>query len=628
MKLKLYITGLFSLLLLCIISCSKDDILEEDNTNSDSSDNSEYVDPNDDELDNNSQEVNYENQISIVFSDGSAEITNPFDGNGVTVSNTNGHVVITSTITSQELNYVLSGSTSDGSVKIYGEYKFGLILNGVEITNPSGAAINNQCGKKVTVTVVDETNNRLIDGSTYTYTNDEDMKGTFFSEGQLNFYGTGTLEIRGKNKHAICVDDYFHMYEGNILIKEAASDAIHANDYIQIDGGILSTVSTGEGLDCEKGYVEINGGTLSITTTGEKGHGVKSLETIAVNSNETITIKVVGQASKAFKSGGDMTITQATLNLTTTGNAFYDTDEADISSAAGIKCDGNLLIENGAITINSSGKGGKGINVDGTLTINDGTISVTTTGDQFTYGSDDTAAKAIKSEGNLTVNGGTIRVSTSKTEAEGMESKSKLYINGGDIEILAYDDCINASSHIEITGGKVYCYSETNDGIDSNGTLTVSGGTIIAVGTSSPEEGIDCDQNRFSITGGTLIGVGGATSTPTSSACTQRSLVYATSSSIQLIHIESSAGKEALTFKIPRTYSGQMTLLFSSSSLEASTSYTIYTGGSVSGGTEFNGLYTGATYTKGTSASTFTTSSMVTSVGSSNQGGNQGGRPF
>jgi len=191
-----------------------------------------------------------------------------------------------------------------------------------------------------------------------------------------------------------------------------------------------------------------------------------------------------------------------------------------------------------------------------------------------------------------------------------------------------HPDIIRCYTLSKIIGGQVYCYSETNDGIDSNGTLTVSGGTVISVGASSPEEGIDCDQNRFSITGGTLIGVGGATSTPTSSACTQRSLIYATSSSIQLIHIESSAGKEALTFKMPRTYNSQMTLLFSSPSLEASTSYTIYTGGSVSGGTEFNGLYTGATYTKGTSASTFTTSSMVTSVGNTGNGGNQGGRPF
>ncbi|MDL2231901.1 carbohydrate-binding domain-containing protein, partial [Porphyromonadaceae bacterium OttesenSCG-928-L07] len=494
---------------------------------------------------------------------------------------------------------------------------------------PDGAAINNQCGKKVTVTVVDNTNNRLIDGATYEQVENEDMKGTFFSEGQLNFYGSGKLEIRAKYKHAICTDDYFRMYAGNIVILEAASDGIHANDYIRMDDGKLTIRSTGEGLDCEKGYVMLNGGTLDIKTTGEKAHGIKSKEAITVDTDGTINVEVSGLASKGFKSGGDMTVSKGTIGIVTTGGAFYDTEDADISSAAGIKCDGNLLVDKGTITINSSGEGGKGISVDGTLIVNDGTITVTTTGGQFVYGSDDTAAKAIKSDGDLTVNGGTIIIKTSGVEAEGLESKATLTITGGLIEIEAYDDCINASTHIEITGGMVYCKSQVNDAIDSNGTLTISGGVVVAAGASAPEGGIDCDQSRFIMSGGTVIGIGGATSSPTTNVSTQRSLVYSpTSSSVQIIRIESSAGDEVLTFKLPVVYNQNMTMLFSSPSLVANTSYTIYTGGSISGGTDFHGLYTGATYTKGTSAATFTTSAMVTTVGNSNNPGVGGpGRP-
>lgn len=578
----------------------------------------------------NTQEVTFDNAIVIAFTDGGATVTNPFEGKGVTVTNTSGHVVLRSTITDKELNYVLSGITTNGSVKIYGEYKFGIVLNGVGITNPKGAAINNQCGKKTTVTVVTGTNNRLIDGSTYQTVDGEDMKGTFFSEGQLNFYGTGTLEVRGKYKHAICVDDYFRMYEGNITVKEAASDGIHANDYIRIDGGSLTVKSTGEGLDCEKGYVQIEGGTIQIATTGEKSHGVKSLTYTTVNSNETIEILVSGKASKAFKSDGDVTLTKGTLHLQTTGDAFYDTSDQDIASAAGINCDGNILIEDATVTINSSGKGGKGISADGTFTMNGGSVAVVTTGGQFTYGRDDTAAKAIKCKGNLTVNSGKIQIQTSGKEAEGLESKATLTINGGTIEIMAYDDCINAATHIGINGGYIYCNSTTNDGIDSNGTLSVSGGVIVSAGTTSPEEGFDCDQNRFAITGGTLVGIGGATSTPTASACTQRSLIFnPTTLGVGVIHIESSAGKEALTIKLPKTFTQQkMCVLFSSPALAASTSYTIYTGGSIEGGTDFHGLCTGATYTPGTSAGTFTTSNMVTTVGTSSGMGGGGGGPF
>ena len=93
----------------------------------------------------------------------------------------------------------------------------------------------------------------------------------------------------------------------------------------------------------------------------------------------------------------------------------------------------------------------------------------------------------------MTINGGKIVIRTTGVETEGLESKATLKITGGEIEIDAYDDCINASKHIEITNGKVFCYSETNDGIDSNGTLTFSGGVIISAGARTPEEGFDCE---------------------------------------------------------------------------------------------------------------------------------------
>ena len=176
-----------------------------------------------------------------------------------------------------------------------------------------------------------------------------------------------------------------------------------------------------------------------------------------------------------------------------------------------------------------------------------------------------------------------------------------------------------------INGGYIYCYSSGNDGIDSNGTLTVTGGIVIASGTNSPEEGFDCDRHTFSITGGVLIGTGGSSSTPTSSACSQRSVLYSASSATSgnLINIQDANGTNVFTYKLTRSYQ-TMTLLFSSADLKANTNYTIYTGGSISGGEDFHGYYTGAVYTPGTKTTTFTTSSMVTTIGSSGGGG---GRP-
>lgn len=660
MKINRLFIFIFCTICFCTFSCSdrdddKDDVgIIDENDNNDGEDEEIIID---EDFVTNSRDSVFANAVKISFSNNSVVVVNPYEQDGVSVTESNGNVSVTSTNETTEINYVLSGSIKSGSFKIYSNYKFGLMLNGIDITSADGSAINIQSKKKVTVTLVNGTYNRLIDNVIYTPYGEEDMKATLFSEGQLNFEGNGDLLVYGLYKHAICSDDYIRVKSGTITIATAVSDGIHAKDYFRMDEGTLNIKASGDGIDCDEGYVLIDGGTITIksnndgivasyedtdttvnpsitiagatiniTTTGQKAMGIKSdIGSLTINSG-TIGVKVSGIASKAFKTGSDMTIGGGNITLVTTGSAFYDTDDKDISSAAGIKCDGKLTIDKGTIDISSSGAGGKGISVDGDLIINDGAINVVTIGGQFKYGSDDTAAKAIKSDGNVTVNGGNISIKTSGVEAEGLESKKTLTINKGTIEIEAYDDCINASNHIAINGGNIYCYSETNDGIDSNGTLTVTGGIIVSSGTKSPEEGFDCDNNTFKITGGILVGTGGATSTPTSSVSTQYSVIYGTTGTAnQLMHIESVDGKNVLTYKIPRAYS-PMVLLFSSPDLEVKTDYTVYTGGSISGASEFHGLYTGGTYIKGTSATTFTTNSINTNIGSSS-GGPGGGRP-
>lgn len=628
MRLNKFLLGFLCAASFVVVSCSSDDA-NDDLAGGDDGSNVVV----DEDFVTNTKDTTFINAVLIVYSDNTVEITNPYADKGVVITKTGGDVVVTSTITDTEVNYVLSGKTKDGSLKIYSEYKFGVGLNGVSIINGDGAAINIQSGKKVSLTLVGGTSNRLVDNATYTLSGDEDMKGTLFSEGQLNFDGNGTLLVYGYNKHAIASDDYIRIKGGNITVKTAVKDAIHANDYVRIDGGTLDLTTLGDAIDCEEGYVAVNGGSIKVKSVGD---GIKtsysgtdsSVIPYITISGGTLDITTTGEGSKAIKSKGDITIADGDMTLVTTGGAYYDTDDADISSAAGIKADGNFLMKKGTVSINSSGAGGKGISIDGTLTVDDGTISVVTTGDVFKYGNNDMVAKAIKSDGDLTVNGGIITIKTSKTEAEGLESKTTLTINNGKIEIEAYDDCINATKHIQINGGSVYCYSQTNDGIDSNGTLTITGGTIVSSGSTSPEEGFDCDNNTFKITGGTLVGVGGSTSTPTSSVSTQRTVIYGGSATAnQFVYIAAADGTGVLTFKVPRTYN-QMTLLFSSANMVANTAYTIYTGGSVSGGTDFHGLYTGATYTKGTSSGTFTPTSMVTTVGNVSTGpGGGGGRP-
>jgi hypothetical protein len=177
-----------------------------------------------------------------------------------------------------------------------------------------------------------------------------------------------------------------------------------------------------------------------------------------------------------------------------------------------------------------------------------------------------------------------------------------------------------------INGGKLYCKATNNDAIDSNGTITITGGVIIAVGASSPECGIDCDNNTFKITGGVIFSIGGSTSTPTSSVCTQRVVKYtATVAASALLTITDSNGNHIMSFKNPLTASGSKVMLISTPKFTAGGSYKIYTAGTVSGGDTFQCLTLDGSYTPGTQSTTFSTSSIYTTVGSSSGGG--GGRP-
>ena len=218
----------------------------------------------------------------------------------------------------------------------------------------------------------------------------------------------------------------------------------------------------------------------------------------------------------------------------------------------------------------------------------------------------------------------TVNVTGRSDGSEGIESKSRLEISGGEVVVNAYDDGMNASSEINISGGKVYSYSENNDGIDSNGTISISGGLVIGVGTRTPEEGFDCDNNTFKITGGILIGMGGATSNPTASVCTQYTIIQSINAqSGSIMHLASSDGTPVVTFKFPRTLSSACMLI--SAPQIGNGTYVYKTGGSCSG-SEWNGYYENGSYSGGTQVASVTVSSIVTGASSGGPGGG-GGRP-
>lgn len=517
----------------------------------------------------------FDQQVSIVYDGSSASYTTV---DGVTVSVDKADVVVNSTI--KNVHITVSGTTTDGFLKIYSDKKFELELAGANITNPDGAALNIQSGKRGYIVLADGTTNTLTDGTSYSdATDSEDMKATLFSEGKLLFSGTGTLSVYANCKAGIRSDDYIAFRPGNnIYVKATAGNGVKANDGIYIKGGVLN------------------------------------VETSAA-------------ASKAFSSDGVIEISGGRTTAITTGTGAYDSDEKDVSGCAGFKADSTILISGGTVYAKSTGAGGKGISTDQTLTINDGTVKVITTGKQYTYGSLDTSAKGIKSDGAMYINGGEVWARCTGGEgSEGIESKSTMDITGGTIMAYCYDDAINSSKAMTFSGGYTFAMGTNNDGIDSNSTLTVKGGVVIACGTTTPEGGIDCDENTFTITGGTLVGIGGTTSTPTTNACTQPAVIVGGSSisSGTYITMANASGTNILAFKVPVNYTQQgYTLLVSTPGMSKGSTYTLSTGATVSGGTDFCGYVTDATVTGGSTLASLTLSSMVTT--SNYSGGQQGG---
>ncbi len=536
-----------------------------------------YGDEAEDYIENNT----FSNEVRIAFNGTTATSSGSVDG--VTVTINGADVTVTSTV--KKVHYIVSGTTADGFLKIYSDYKFELELNGANITNPDGAAINIQSKKSGYIVLADGTVNTLTDGTAYAdQTDDEDMKACFFSEGKMLFSGEGSLRVYANCKAGIRSDDYVMFRPGNnVYVKATAGNAIKGNDAIYIKGGVIN------------------------------------VETSAA-------------ASKGFSSDGLVQIDGGRTIAVTTGTGEYDSDEQDVSGCAGVKSDSIFVMNGGALYCKSTGAGGKGISTDQTLTVNGGTIKVITTGKQYVYGSLDASPKGIKSKGAMYLNGGTIMVRcTGGEDAEGIESKSTMDITGGVVMAYCYDDAINSAKAMTISGGNVFAMGTNNDGIDSNSTLTITGGLVVACGTTQPEDGFDCDENTFTITGGTVIGIGGGTSTPTASTTTQPVVIFGGSSvsSGQYLTVADSDGNNIFAFNVPRDYTQQgYTLLLSSPKMTKGNSYVLSSGADVSGGTSFCGYTADATVSGGSTLTTLTLSQTVNTYnysGGTNGGMNGGG---
>ena len=509
----------------------------------------------------------------------------------------------------------------------------------------------------------------MTGGTVHLYVTGNDGKGIKGDADILINGGTIIVEVSGTGSHGISSDtDVTIGGSADITVTSSSEDGkcIKSDGTFHMTGGNLDITHSG---DISKGIsttgdITITGGVIGITASGStilenvSGQNVPAYCT-AIKSDTNINISdgtfvislpTSNHGGKAISADGNLTISGGDFTITTQGNGASYTisgNNKDAYTSSCLKCDGNMQILAGNLTLSSSGTGGKGIRVGGTLVIgqqgannDDLNLSVTTSGERITIssggggpwgGGDYANPKGIKATGNLTINSGNITVNCTQSQNEGgecIESKATLTINGGNIEAYSVkDDAVNAAQNLTINGGVYYAHSDNNDGTDSNGTMFINGGLNISNGARSPEEGFDCDNNQFKITGSTSIGTGGGTSNPTTNVCTQPSLKINTQPGYA-IQILKSDGTVICTYQCP-TFTGgggggwgnSMVMLFTDPQLQTGQSYTVKYNGTISGGTNWNGYYTGSVTYSGGQSTTVNVNSMVTTVNAGGGGG-------
>lgn len=344
----------------------------------------------------------------------------------------------------------VSGITSDGGLKIYGAAKYLLELSGTDISSQRGPAINSQCKKRVFVHLAPNTINVLTDAADYTADNyylsghnaaGEDRKGCFFAEGHIIFSGSGTLEVRGHNRHGIATDGYMYMRPGaTVAVTQAVNNCFHikgdATDGIGlwVDGGLLYALAS-------------------------------------------------GPAAKAVKTDENIRIAGGCLQLNTTGDAIYDNADDDTSSAACLKADTYIEISGGITQLRSSGSGSKCVNAATNLTISGGELEACAWGEEYEYEGLTASAKAIKATQRLTISSGKLTAYA----CDDAIAAPQIAISGGDVTALSVDENgIRGKEAITISGGSVMACggSAPACGIscDYNYKFNISGGQVIAVG--------------------------------------------------------------------------------------------------------------------------------------------------
>ena len=352
---------------------------------------------------------------------------------------------------------------------------------------------------------------------------------------------------------SITAADYAAIYAKNadkvfVTLAEGAENSLTVSgDYVQTDDNNVDAVIFAK---CDLTL----GGTGSLTVKDTTGHGIVSKDDLVVTGG---TYTIYSQ-DHCLNGKDSVRIADGTFNLSC--------DEDGIHAGNDDQQDGYVYIEGGDINIS--------------------------------VGDD-----AIHAEGLLIITGGDIDVSKS---CEGVEG-DKILVTGGDIDVISSDDGFNAAggssgsgdnhdgfgggpgmggvdmdadsdAYIFITGGTININAD-GDGIDSNGCIGITGGSVYVLGPSDNGNGAMDYGICAAITGGEIVAVGGSgmaqgfgdESTQCSALVNFDEWVDAG----ETITLTDSDGKEVLSYKVDKKFNS---VVISASGMKQGNTYTLTVG--------------------------------------------------
>ena len=464
----------------------------------------------DDMFTDRDKEVGYDEDTAtaITLSDDASSC----DSSSVTISDN------TITIT-DEGTYLLTGSLNDGQVIVDADdKKVQLVLDSVDINCDTSAALYVKAADKVFVTLASDSKNTLSNTNDFVAIDDNNIDAVIFSKDDLTLNGSGTLTVTAKYGHGIVSKDDLVITSGTYQIT-AAKHALSGQDSVRIADGILTLNAGTDGIHSEntdddaKGFIYIANGDISITADSD---GFDAEETLQVDGGN---IEVYAR-DDGLHSDDDLIITVGTINVT---KSYEGLEGMTVTIE-----DGDISVVSSDDGINASGDGTSGESSQGGTPPekpddSDSTEDRPEPPNRFDK-NDNSSADSISDsnsnskpadlpDGNAGPGDGNGGPGGSNGgpggdnggPGGGMEEATDynlIQISGGKIYINASGDGIDSNGNLTVTGGEIYVDGPTSGGdgaLDCSGTALISGGTVIAVGSSGMAENFDSSSAQGSM---------------------------------------------------------------------------------------------------------------------------------